>query len=155
MQDSGGPREHLQCFSHSKYCNGWRKSKQRTQEEWRREPIVKRALDELSQQGGSRSSGPTFRAYLAKEAEHWETMFEEFVAHPKRAKVRMARYRGKRSTQDSSATELLKGACQGTCDCELRHFTDHEVSEAVDMAAEESDVEMEEAWDLPDCMDTE
>ncbi|KAF5834501.1 hypothetical protein DUNSADRAFT_8794 [Dunaliella salina] len=64
-QDSGGPREHVQCFSHGKYCNGWRETKHRQQEEeWQKEPEVKRALDELSQQlqGGSRSSGPTFRA---------------------------------------------------------------------------------------------
>ena len=51
MQDSGGPQEHVRCFSHENFCNGWRESKRRKQEEeWRKAPNVKRALEELSQQ---------------------------------------------------------------------------------------------------------
>ncbi|KAF5830526.1 hypothetical protein DUNSADRAFT_14377 [Dunaliella salina] len=49
-------------------------------------------LENALARGGSRSSGPTFRAYSAKEAEHWYTMFEDFVLDPKRAKAGMARY---------------------------------------------------------------
>eukprot|EP00967_Tisochrysis_lutea_P031365 scaffold36973_cov33-Tisochrysis_lutea.AAC.1 len=63
-------------------------------------------------QGGSRTSGPGFRAYLDKEAQHWHTMFHEFVVDTKRAKASMAIYRGKRSTQDRAASSLLKSCCK-------------------------------------------
>ncbi|KAF5829999.1 hypothetical protein DUNSADRAFT_15193 [Dunaliella salina] len=110
-------RESTVTLLHGQYTRAFCQKKQRRQEqEWQSEPRVRTALDALSRQGGSRTSGTGFRHYLAEEAKHFDVLVEEFVVSKKRAYAAMLRYRGKRKAWDSFTSRLLRKLCEvGSC----------------------------------------
>ena len=73
------------------------------------------SLMSSSSQGGSRSSGPQFRAYLQEEARCFGTLLEEFVVGQpswERAGAAMARYRAQHLAWDRTIARLLRGMAE-------------------------------------------
>ena len=75
----------------------------------RERPLVKAALEALSESGGKRNvDAVRWTAYLNAMVTHWDTLIDEFMENDERAARRMVSFRRSQRTMASMASRIVR-----------------------------------------------